>query len=417
MKKILLFTMLILNITYAISQTVGKCIKGNCEKGNGTLETSDGNQYKGHWENGKINGKGTVTYANGDKYSGELLDGKHSGKGTYFWANGNKYKGDWKNDLFEGQGEMVYSNGTKTVGEWRGGKIVTRLANGDVYIGDWKDGKFNGYGTLETHYFITKTYVGEFKNGERNGHGTQTWKGVKYEGEWKNDMYDGQGTLTDENGYSYTGGWVHGLQHGFGVLRYPNGDVYTGNFAMGGRDGLGKLVTKNGEIKDGYWQQNVWFEQAVRLGFNKPVDMSLGSIIDAVAEVHSWGQGNSESKVSEPTRNTSLKRTIKDISKISPIKYNVIFTDGSKLDVNFTFKNNLTYFNEYMVSWVKPGTDIEKKVSVYYCFISSGSFGLGATKNNWYSCSDKEFSSCYICEKKEEDADIKTIIKLYVNRY
>lgn len=136
---------------------------------------------------------------------------------------------------------------------------------------------------------------------------------------------------------------------------------------------------------------------------------------------NSNGKNNSDSNVAEATgknwTNASLKKIIKDITKVNSTKYNVIFTDGSKLDVSFTLKNTSTYFDEYTVSWVKAGEKDSVKVSVFYCIESSGSFGGGADKNNWYSCSDKEITSCYICEKKEEDRDVKTIIKLYVNRY
>ena len=74
--------------------TNGQCIKGNCENGQGTYTSSNGNKYVGEWKDQKMHGQGTFTWSNGDKYVGEYKDRKMHGQGTYTWSDGDKYVGE-----------------------------------------------------------------------------------------------------------------------------------------------------------------------------------------------------------------------------------------------------------------------------------------------------------------------------------
>jgi len=48
----------------------------------------------------------------------------HNGQGTMTWANGDKYVGEFKNNLPNGQGTYTFAGGKKIVGEWKDGLTV-----------------------------------------------------------------------------------------------------------------------------------------------------------------------------------------------------------------------------------------------------------------------------------------------------
>ena len=88
----------------------GECIKGDCQKAQGTKVWADGDKYIGKWKKGKKDGYGAYIFANGEKYQGKWKKGKKDGKGTYTYANGEKYKGPWKKDNKDGKGTYTYPN-------------------------------------------------------------------------------------------------------------------------------------------------------------------------------------------------------------------------------------------------------------------------------------------------------------------
>jgi len=85
-------------------QTVedGKCIKGDCENGQGTMTYGSGDKYVGQWRNGMRNGQGTYTYGgpddNGANYVGEWKDGLAHGQGALTRADGSVVEGIWEKD-------------------------------------------------------------------------------------------------------------------------------------------------------------------------------------------------------------------------------------------------------------------------------------------------------------------------------
>jgi len=59
---------------------------------------TNGDSYKGNWENDHVNGYGVYKYDSGDIYKGNYKDGEMNGYGEYFYKNGDIYKGNWLND-------------------------------------------------------------------------------------------------------------------------------------------------------------------------------------------------------------------------------------------------------------------------------------------------------------------------------
>ena len=64
--------------------------------GYGELEFADGDNYKGLWENDKINGKGKYEFANGAKCEDDFIS-QIKWRRFISFLNGNKYKGSFKN--------------------------------------------------------------------------------------------------------------------------------------------------------------------------------------------------------------------------------------------------------------------------------------------------------------------------------
>ena len=69
----------------------GRCIKGDCRSGVGTLRWPSGESYMGDFRNGKRHGQGTLRWPDGRSYIGTWRDGQPGGLGTRIFANG-RYK-------------------------------------------------------------------------------------------------------------------------------------------------------------------------------------------------------------------------------------------------------------------------------------------------------------------------------------
>ena len=70
--------------------------------------------------------KGAVIFSsNGDEYVGEFENGRLHGNGTYTWLIGNaKYIGQHVMDSRTGWGKMVYEDGAEFEGLWQDGQLV-----------------------------------------------------------------------------------------------------------------------------------------------------------------------------------------------------------------------------------------------------------------------------------------------------
>lgn len=102
--------------------------------GSGTLKYTNGDYYKGQWEQGKPHGKGQAKGTIDEKkaalwkkfttaavsittpdvsqgeftYDGEWKDGKMHGQGMYTFPNGDMYDGEWQNNVATGTGMYMY---------------------------------------------------------------------------------------------------------------------------------------------------------------------------------------------------------------------------------------------------------------------------------------------------------------------
>ncbi|RHY57805.1 hypothetical protein DYB38_006812 [Aphanomyces astaci] len=196
----------------------------------GTLHYYDGDFYKGHWKDGKMDAHGVYQFHNGDRYDGEWVEDQRHGRGTivykggdghihekyewcrgqmhgngaYWYGDGSLYEGEWKSDQMHGNG----TPGRYGVYKWRKGELVFK--NRDVFVGEWgRDGNV-ACGVLT------------FANGD------------KYEGQVVGHMRHGSGTFyCKTDGKSYHGEWQHNKKHGSGSLRFPSGEVLRGEWKEG----------------------------------------------------------------------------------------------------------------------------------------------------------------------------------------
>ena len=173
MKKYLFF-LIVISVYLLPSLTFGekgKCNKGDCE-----------------------NGRGTMTFSRGDKYVGDFKGGKYHGQGTYYYIDGSIYTGEWKHGKYHGRGTYTLPDSFDFVGEFkegiRDGQGIETAADGFKYIGEYKDGVYHGYGTLTSPQY--GKYEGEFKYGfllQALELGAQSGLGFMY--------YSGDGFLQD----------------------------------------------------------------------------------------------------------------------------------------------------------------------------------------------------------------------------
>jgi len=124
-------------------------------------------EFKGHFQDGKLNGQGESNYPDGGSYAGGHKDNDQHGFGTYSYADGDKYVGEYKDGKQNGQGTLTFANGNKYVGEFKdnkqNGQGTLTLANGLKFVGTWKDGEeWNGNVYNENNKIIIR-----FVNGER----------------------------------------------------------------------------------------------------------------------------------------------------------------------------------------------------------------------------------------------------------
>jgi hypothetical protein len=167
MKHLILALSLLISIYSA--NAFGRCIKGDCDNGQGTYKYSHGTEYDGQWKNSRLNGQGILTYPDGSKYVGQWKNNQRHGKGVYIYADNSKYVGLFEDSRRNGQGTYIHPDGSK-------------------YVGLFKDGERNGKGTYT--FSDGSEYVGQWKNNQRHGIGTYTFPdGRKYVGQWKNNSY------------------------------------------------------------------------------------------------------------------------------------------------------------------------------------------------------------------------------------
>jgi hypothetical protein len=89
--------------------------------GYGTFQTKDF-KYTGSFSNGLYEGEGEIEYSNGNKFKGKFLKGKRYGYGEMVdMAKAIIYQGHFYDDKFNGFG-ILLKDGHKMEGHWKNGK-------------------------------------------------------------------------------------------------------------------------------------------------------------------------------------------------------------------------------------------------------------------------------------------------------
>lgn len=231
-------------------------LRNSSPQGYGEMNYFSGSQYKGDWNNGKMDGEGTFTTTT-DTLIGEWKDGKLNGYGLCKTPS-FLFEGDLKDNKPEGMGYIFFTDSTFYSGGWANGKMngygdIT-LSNGDTYMGNWKDDQYHGGGRYTYH--TGETYDGYWKEGLQDSLGTYTCKDYTYKGQWEEGWINGQGKITYSNGDYYEGDFVENQKYGVGYYHFSNGNAYDGEFVDNKFNGLGIFTFKNGsryqgEFRDG----------------------------------------------------------------------------------------------------------------------------------------------------------------------
>jgi len=144
-----------------------ECIEGDCVNGYGTMVTTTGQKFIGHFKDGLRHGKGVFILPGGRKLEGTWQDNEIV-EGTYTMPDGTRYVGQWKYREKNGRGELTFPDGRHYIGEFksgqRHGKGTLFYPDGRKYEGDFNFGERTGQGTLI--YPDGKTQTGKFQDGE-----------------------------------------------------------------------------------------------------------------------------------------------------------------------------------------------------------------------------------------------------------
>jgi hypothetical protein len=265
----------------------GRCQRGNCENGEGTLRFADGALYTGAFRDGQFHGQGSLLYADGSTYTGYFRNQRPNGIGTLIDPKGNRYTGMWQDGKREGKGELHYADGSRVAGRWVAdrleGDVKLLYANADHYAGQMHHDRIEGYGTMS--YANGDRYTGEWQNNQRHGSGTMRYlNGVELQGNWRNDRLsvdwdrlgytgpketllscnegcpDGDHRFTYYDGTVYYGQMVNGTPRGRGTVDFADGRTYTGYFEDHRPHGIGLMTYPDGRRSGGIWNAGTLYE-------------------------------------------------------------------------------------------------------------------------------------------------------------
>ncbi|HMO39269.1 MAG TPA: caspase family protein [Saprospiraceae bacterium] len=236
--KLLLTTLAVVATLPLLLAQPGRCTKGTCLNGYGEYVFSNGDEYKGDFQSGKMHGQGILYYKNGDKYLGNWLHARREGRGRLIMINGDVYFGMFVQDRFQGDGELTF-------------------ANGDRYEGQFKNGLFDGQGTM--HYADGSQYVGRWSAGQRVGAGQmQLANGETLNGEWEADQYRAEWARVSYQGdtTSLRNCNANFCATGIGKYTYHDGTRFIGDFLDGKPEGTGMVYYKSGQRYEGQWRKD-----------------------------------------------------------------------------------------------------------------------------------------------------------------
>jgi len=231
-------------------------------------------QYQGPFRDDQKHGQGTMNYSNGDYFRGTFENGVENGDGTFqttLWGASGTYEANWVNGKIHGPGtfrnrrrfrgligtfhfpgfengaptdftSITYCNGNYYVGEidnwlWNGaGKYTSFFRDGtkDEKEGNFLNSDLHGKGTWTRTSPDGASYVaydGDWENGQRHGKGTaEMSNGDRYVGDYRNGARNGEGVYTTAGGTTYTGQWADGRQVGPHEIRLASGFTFTSNY-------------------------------------------------------------------------------------------------------------------------------------------------------------------------------------------
>ena len=87
----------------------------------------DGSVYIGNFDfnNVRPHGQGIIKFSNGDFFRGNFENGLRNGQGTLEFSDGGVFHGNWKNGKRHGQGTLTHSDGRVDEGIWKNGKFIS----------------------------------------------------------------------------------------------------------------------------------------------------------------------------------------------------------------------------------------------------------------------------------------------------
>lgn len=166
-------------------------------------------------ESDKINGFGTYKFNSLDhEFRGNVSEGNLQ-YGKYQFKSGQEFKGDFDNNKINGEGTLQTKDG-KT-----------------KYIGQFLNNLMHGTGKYYFHNKRNHVYIGEFKNNKPNGKGkmiVETTNQVVFDGYFVDNKKQGYGEYFADNGEIYKGKWENNAKHGVGEYFFKNGNKWKGNW-------------------------------------------------------------------------------------------------------------------------------------------------------------------------------------------
>lgn len=209
-----------------------RCLKGNCNTGNGTTILVDGSKYTGTFKSGKPHGKGIMYYQNGNKYLGNWSQGKRHGKGKLIIKGQGSYIGSFSYGEVEGYGEFFYQNG-------------------DVYKGYFEAGKYHGTGTYS--YINGKVVSGSWHENELISNNGTSSSSIAIANSTAVNTSAVISSSSSARLKDCNRNYCHDCK---GKLTYSNGNTYIGRFRNGRPHGNGKVEMADGSIVHGEWKNN-----------------------------------------------------------------------------------------------------------------------------------------------------------------
>lgn len=138
---------------------------------------------------------------------------QRSGQGSLNASTGDIYKGSFKNDIRHGTGLCQFKSGALFKGEWRDDKPH---GHGILYSGKNEIIECRFEKGAVPNKCKVKIMMAD---------------GSYYDGGYENHRRDGQGTCSYPNGELYEGAWEKDKRCGRGKMRFHGGMVYQGRFA------------------------------------------------------------------------------------------------------------------------------------------------------------------------------------------